>query len=199
MSARSPDREPLVSTLSTGRSYVYVLPCDGEDLLKIGFTRDPLQRLRTLHRRYFDFFDLDAGFLVQTDSVREARAIERRWGARFVEHRATMPLTIAAGAGGETEWYRGALPALNVAATEAESAGYTMHRPLRRWLTTTLRSAGTHAWEWARHALLLIDAGQVGASTQLRDGLDALAAVGIDVADCVDEDVPRVYRSLPPR
>jgi hypothetical protein len=199
MSARSPEREPLASTLSTRRSYVYVLPCDGEDLLKLGFTRDPLQRLRTLHRRYFDFFDLDAGFLVQTDSVRDARAIERRWAARLIEHRAAMPLTIAAGAGGDTEWYRGALAALQLAATEAESAGYAVHCPLRRWLATNLRSAGTHAWEWARHALLLIDAGQTGASTQLRDGLDALAAAGLDVADCVDDDVLRVYRSLLPR
>ncbi len=199
MSSRSADREPLVSTLSTGRSYVYVLPCDGEDILKLGFSRDPLQRLRTLHRRYFEFFDLDAGFLVQTDSVRDARAIERRWAAQLVEHGAAMPLMIAAGAGGHTEWYRGALPALLRAANEAESAGFIVHRPLRHWLATNLRAAGTHAWEWARHALVLIDAGHAGAETQLRNGLDALVAAGLDVADCVDEDVLRVYRSLPPQ
>ena len=38
---------------SRGRTFVYVLPCRDEDILKVGFSRDPLDRFRTLHRRFF--------------------------------------------------------------------------------------------------------------------------------------------------
>ena len=44
---------------SSGPSFVYVLPCFGEDLAKIGMSRDPLDRFQTLHLRWFEFFDVD--------------------------------------------------------------------------------------------------------------------------------------------
>ncbi len=36
-------------------------------------SRAPLARLRTLHRRWFEFFDLDAGTLIETETERDAR------------------------------------------------------------------------------------------------------------------------------
>jgi hypothetical protein len=48
---------PYPRFASRGKAYVYVLPCRDEDLLKVGFSRDPFTRFSTLHRRFFDFFD----------------------------------------------------------------------------------------------------------------------------------------------
>jgi hypothetical protein len=36
----------------SGRSFVYLLPSRDEDVLKFGFSCDPLQRLQALHRRF---------------------------------------------------------------------------------------------------------------------------------------------------
>ncbi|WP_268628169.1 hypothetical protein, partial [Escherichia coli] len=56
-----------------GRVFAYVFPCAWEDHAKIGFSRDPLRRISALHRRWFEFFDLDAGALVEAESERDAR------------------------------------------------------------------------------------------------------------------------------
>jgi len=51
---------------------VYVLPCQHDDILKLGFSRDPLLRMQTLHQRYFDFFDLDAALKDPDPAIRAA-------------------------------------------------------------------------------------------------------------------------------
>ncbi len=61
-----------------GRVFAYVFPCAWEDYAKIGFSRDPLGRITALHRRWFEFFDLDAGLLVEAENEREARDLELR-------------------------------------------------------------------------------------------------------------------------
>ena len=94
---------------ASGRSFVYVIPCLGEDLLKLGMSRDPLGRFQSLHPRWFNFFDLDNARLVETDTVREARAIETRLRQMLRVHNAPAPLLVSAVAGGHTEWFRGAL------------------------------------------------------------------------------------------
>ena len=55
---------------SRGRCFLYVFPCDWEDLLKLGISRDPLDRVQALHPRWFEFFDLGRGFLVEFYRVR---------------------------------------------------------------------------------------------------------------------------------
>ena len=73
-------RDPShAQTASRGHCFLYVAPCAYEDLLKLGFSRDPLQRLQALHRRWFEFFAPERIALVEVDAVREARA-----GRRFV-------------------------------------------------------------------------------------------------------------------
>ena len=67
---------PYPRSLSKGRAFACLLPCRQEDIAKIGFSRDPLIRVHTLHRRYFEFFDLDRAVLVAPDQVRDARRIE---------------------------------------------------------------------------------------------------------------------------
>lgn len=68
------------SSLSEGCSFVYVFACVVEDLLKLGFSRDPIGRLQALHPRYFEFFDLERSFLVETETVRDARRPELSLG-----------------------------------------------------------------------------------------------------------------------
>src|SRR6187549_206059 len=119
---------------ASGRSFVYVLPCLGEDLLKLGMSRDPLDRFQNLHRRWFDFFDLDAARLVETDSVREARAIETRLRRALRAHNAPAPLLVSTAAGGGTEWFRGAHDILSTEVDALQAAGLRVHVPARPWL-----------------------------------------------------------------
>src|SRR6187402_259082 len=69
---------PLPRFTSKGRAFVYVVPCRDDTLFKIGYSRDPLQRLRAMHRRFFAFFDLDRAVLIETSRVRAALALEQR-------------------------------------------------------------------------------------------------------------------------
>lgn len=123
---------------SSGPSFIYVLPCLGESLLKLGMSRDPLDRFQSLHPRWFDFFDLDAARLVETDSVREARAIETRLRHALRDHSAPAPLLVSAAAGGHTEWFRGALETLEREVDALQSAGSRIHAPARPWLRDAL-------------------------------------------------------------
>ena len=47
--------------------HCYVFPRAWEDHCKIGFSHDPLSRIQQLHPRWFEFFDLDAGAIIETD------------------------------------------------------------------------------------------------------------------------------------
>lgn len=190
---------------SVGRSFVYVFPCRGEDILKLGFSRDPLDRLQSLHQRYFDFFDLDAAVLIETDTVREARAIELAQGRALKLHSAPAPLLVSRTAGGHTEWYRGALPALVAAAAAMEAQGYRVHRHVRGWLRerTAERAGVIHHW-----SLRMLEAIELEHSTgatprlptrlewTLRNALDACEAVGLPVATVAPQAVCRWYAHL---
>ena len=108
MSRRIDPREPNNRGPSRGRCFVYVLPCAYEDILKLGFSRDPLQRMQALHPRWFEFFDVDTAFLVETETVRDARDLELGLAKVIAEHNAPAPLVIRREAAGHSEWYRGA-------------------------------------------------------------------------------------------
>lgn len=82
-----------------GRVFTYVFPCAWEDYAKIGFSRDPLGRISALHRRWFEFFDLDAGALVEAEGERDARDLELQLRSPFKAHRAPAPMTIQHKAG----------------------------------------------------------------------------------------------------
>jgi hypothetical protein len=197
------DEAPYPRFASRGRAYVYVLPCRDEDLLKLGFSRDPLTRFSTLHGRFFEFFDLDRGILVDAERVATARKIERRLIEAFVEHHAMAPLVVPASAGGHTEWYRGAHPEVSaLLRTIATEEGLFLHGGLRPWLRGQFmtRADLLHDWslrivetlDWARHNA----PGDPGASQLRRALLDTwamLEAVGIDVRSLVPAVVTRWY------
>jgi hypothetical protein len=165
-----------------GRCFAYVFPCQWEDHCKIGFSNDPLVRIASLHPRWFDFFDLEGGRLVEAESLRDARDLELALRAGLREHNAPAPLAVRVQAGGGTEWFRGVAAILDARVEELDRCGYRVH-PLRAWLQAALaaRLSGLH--EWSR-AQLTVDeleglAGSTPAQRNLRNGLDACVALDL--------------------
>jgi hypothetical protein len=197
---------PIPRFASGGRAYVYVLPCRDEDLLKVGFSRDPLQRLQTLHTRFFRFFDLDRAFLIATDTVRDARRIERRYIETFADRRSPAPLVVPDSAAGYTEWYRGIYAdAESIARALADEEGYALHAPLRDWLRALFRERGTLLFAWSAKMLDAIEYERFNAPPSrapstleraLRDALDCFEELGIEIEPLVPEPVSRWYRGV---
>ena len=183
--------------LSSGRCYAYVLPCREMDCLKVGFTRDPLARLRTLHPRHFEVFDLDRAALVEVEHVRDARAIESALKRSLAEYRSTEPLVIRSRAGGKHEWYRGACPqALDLIERRAEDDGFRLHRPLSSWLRESLLARRDVLYSGSQQLLDALQfAREQGVEADARgarvlvDVLDTCVAVGIDPRSIVPEAV----------
>ena len=179
---------PFASTSSAARAYLYVLPCHGEDWLKLGFSRDPLARMQSLHPRFFEFFDTDLAFAIETETVREARALETRLGRALRANAAPAPLTVVAAAGGSTEWYRGAYAELAATADALAGDGYPLHRPLRPWIRDRLLAGAELLYAWT--ALLPPEQLQARGSAsrastaqrRVADVLDAYRDAEIDLA-----------------
>ncbi len=199
MTARIDTTIEFRRTQSVGPAIVYILPHRGEEFLKLGFSRDPLQRMQDLHRRYFDFFDMDRVILVETSRVVEARRIETNLKRSIVEHRAPSPLDIRHQAGGHTEWYRGAYTVLQEQARVLERDGLTVHWNLRNWIAPQLLRRRELLFEWASLQLRSLEI--AGATSEhgsriasaLRDALDANVFFGIDIADAVPVEVAAWY------
>ncbi|HZX69804.1 MAG TPA: GIY-YIG nuclease family protein [Rhodanobacter sp.] len=187
-----------------GRTFVYLLPCLEQDTLKVGFSRNPLQRLHALHRRYFHFFDLDRALLVEVDRLRDARRIERLLINQFAEHRVPPPLVVRESAAGRTEWFGGvAGEAERLLRQLAAEEGLILHAPLRNWLRDRFDE---HADVLYEHTLRLLDSieyemfnvpghqqrGQTAAA--LRHLLDACESLGLDLDALVSSRVLTWYR-----
>jgi hypothetical protein len=205
MPSRISTREPIHSP-SAGRCYLYVFPCAYEDLLKLGISRDPLDRIQAFSRRYFEFFDLQRGWLLETDSVREAQSHETRLRRSLRLLNAPAPLLVPGRAAGATEWYRGASALLEQAQEEFADQGYSVHRPLEDWLRTRLHARRGDLFSWAERMLSAADgepgdAHPVGAEPplphrMLRDALDGYAALGLSLEDALPPAVADWYARL---
>ncbi len=179
---------------------VYVLPHRAEEFLKLGFSRDPLQRMQNLHRRYFDFFDFDRALFIETESVRDARRVEKELKRALIEHRSPAPLDVRHEARGETEWYRGAYATLRAAVENYARSGFTVHRDVRGWLRHRLRERAPLLFEWSSQQLALIamEGGSEAKSPRVQtviDALDACVALELDITDLVPGDVLLWYRT----
>ena len=199
MARRIDPREPGNRGPSRGRAYLYVLPCAYEDLLKLGFSRDPLDRMQTLHPRWFEFFDLDRAFLIEAETVRDARDIELGLGHAIAEHKAPAPLVIRRAAAGHTEWYRGAYARLRTSADMLAAGGYVLHDPLRTWSRAALASGGDRLFAWTE-AMLTPDELEsplclTPNQKTVRDALDARVALGLDIEGLLPATVLRWYCS----
>jgi T5orf172 domain-containing protein len=193
-------RDPAATrTPSQGQCFLYVFPCAYEDLLKVGFSRDPLQRLQALHRRWYEFFDPERIVLVETDTVREARALELSTKHRLADLNAPAPMTVAHEAGGHGEWYRGAGAQLEVFVRQLRRQGYRTHAPADDWLRQALHDRCELLYSWTE-ALLTVDelelnAGSTPGQRIVRDALDAFSAVDIALDEWLPAAVLRWYRA----
>ena len=194
-------RDPAMQgTASRGRCYLYVLPCAYEDLLKLGFSRDPLASMQQLHPRWFEFFDLERALLVETESVRDARTLELSQRRTLVEYNAPMPLTVREAAGGEREWYRGAYVQIAEAARALGEGGHVLHAPLRDFAREALLARAPLLFSWSQAMLTVDDLDQRIAATSVqravRDALDAHVALGIDLEPLLPAAVLRWHREV---
>jgi hypothetical protein len=181
---------------SEGACHLYVLPCAYEDLLKLGFSRQPLDRMQALHPRFFEFFDLDRALLVETETVRDARRLELELRRRLVEYNAPAPLTVRVQAAGLTEWYRGAYDQLSREVTTLAAHGHTVHAPLRPWVEAQLRARTQALYGWGSRVLESVEGDPTHLDRlptmqvlrqRVLDVLDAHAALGIDISEHVPE------------
>jgi hypothetical protein len=135
--------------------------------------------------------------------VREARAIETRLKKALRAHNAPAPLVVANTAGGQTEWFRGALATLEQETDALHAVGLRLHAPARPWLRDALAARGGLLFHWSVHMLEAIDPDfaaalstrpATGLERTLRDALDAYAALGLDPEPLVPEAVLRWWR-----
>jgi hypothetical protein len=179
-----------------GRCFTYVFPCAWEDFCKIGFSRDPLQRIGALHPRWFEFFDLQAGVLVEAESVRDARDLELQLRKPLKAHRAPVPLTIRSAAGGQTEWFRGVSAPLSRHVAALAEGGYRV-LPLQGWLRAAALSRIDRLHDWADAQLSVEEfeglAGPTPAQQALRDVLDSHRALDIALVDRLPPAIARWY------
>ncbi|HUD41714.1 MAG TPA: GIY-YIG nuclease family protein [Dokdonella sp.] len=189
-------------TLRSGRCFVYVLPCRESDTIKVGYARDPLVRLHALHARYFEFFDLDRAVLVETDYVRDARAIERRVKQALADDAVMPPLSVREAAGGRTEWFGGAWSrAVSLLERVCEEDGHLLHPQLSAWLRVRwFRDAALYGWsqQALQQIRFLSFNGAPDAADRLRrelkNALDACDAVGLRLEGKVPGAVLAWYR-----
>lgn len=172
--------------------------------MKVGFSRNPLQRLHTLHRRYFHFFDLDRALLVEVDHLRDARRIERLLITRLAEYRTPAPLVIREAAAGRTEWFRGvADEAGRLMRTLAADEGLMVHAPLRHWLRQRFSEHADALYDYTSRLLEAVEYEQFNvppdeqsghAASAMRHLLDACEAVQLDLDKLVPRPVLTWYR-----
>lgn len=180
-----------------GRCFAYVFPCAWEDHCKIGFSTDPLARICALHPRWFDFFDLEGGVLVEAESIRDARDLELELRAGLGGYNAPSPMTIRVPAGGHTEWFRGVTGLLHGRTEALALRGYRVYR-LHRWLLAAMERRVDRLHEWTLSQLSVDELegllGSTPAQQRVRDVLDAFQALGIDVEPLLAASILHWYR-----
>jgi hypothetical protein len=180
--------EPQVRRLSRGRCFVYLLPCREQDTQKLGFARDPWQRMQSFHPRFHQVFDLGRGALIETDTVADAREIECALKAQFADARWPAPLLVRQRAGGGSEWFCGIDAAAMAAMREiAAETGYALHTPLAPWLHLQWLPQLAQIADWIRHRFEWIEWLHFTADARaaepvaraLRDRIGAWDAIGL--------------------
>lgn len=197
-----------VGTGASGGAFLYVFPCAYEDYAKLGISKEPFARLSAFAPRYFEFFDLERGWLVRADAVREARQWETRLHRHLRTHAAPPPLLVPRRAAGHTEWLRGAQAALEAARDDFIRQGFTVHASLRtwarerlfaeRWRLATMEQAAVATWGAIEFWPWQVERTPLAA---VRDSLDACRALEVEFSDVVSaalRDWHRRSSLLPP-
>lgn len=181
------DEFVMPRTLSKGRTFVYMLPWREQDLLKVGYSRQPLVRMRSLHRRFFDVFDLDRGLLLETERLAQARQVERSILLRYAQQRSPAPLVIPDAAAGYSEWLRGVCPEVTAELQAVSARDDLPLHTLKSWLQQWFLGQGDVLYEWSLRMLEAIEyeAFNVPRELQRGDAARSLAYV-MDACDAVD-------------
>lgn len=123
------------------RAWLYVLVADGhEDLLKVGLTREPLQRWSAFHARWYEAFDLRHSLLVGCETRQDAQRLETALHRELAEQRCPMPLSVRVAAAGATEWYRGAYPRARRFVAQCATEGYPVVTDAHALLVAPMRA-----------------------------------------------------------
>jgi hypothetical protein len=85
--------------------YVYLLSSQDCTAFKAGFSCNPLQRIHSFNRRYYERLNLNESSLLRVDTERQARVIEGEIKALLAASRFACPEWVAIDAGGDTEWF----------------------------------------------------------------------------------------------
>jgi hypothetical protein len=85
--------------------FVYLFALADCSAFKVGFSCNPLQRIHTFSRRYYEHFDLAQSLLLRLATEADARAIEATLKGELAEFRADAPSWVPLEAGGHTEWF----------------------------------------------------------------------------------------------
>lgn len=99
------DVEPFLPSSDETTWFVYLFALADCTAFKVGFSCNPLQRICTFSRRFFEYFDLSQSLIVEVPHCDDARALEALLKMEFAEHRAQMPTWVPREAGGHTEWF----------------------------------------------------------------------------------------------
>ncbi|MGE8279514.1 MAG: hypothetical protein ACN6O2_03685 [Stenotrophomonas sp.] len=173
-----------------GRTYMYALPLAYEDYAKLGIATDPMARMQAFSARYYDFFNLHQGWLVEAETEQEARSWETRWRRQLRAHAAPPPIDVPAQAGGHTEWLRGALAELAGVRDELQMLGFPVHASLHEWVGDRLLKQREMVASGEQAAITRFGTPQQWPAApthpgllQLRDALDAYAVMQVPVAD----------------
>lgn len=85
--------------------FVYLLSLADCSAFKVGFSCNPLQRIHTFSRRYYERFDLGQSLLLRLETEAQARAVELALKHELAVFRTDSPEWVPAEAGGQTEWF----------------------------------------------------------------------------------------------
>jgi hypothetical protein len=85
--------------------FVYLFALTDCSAFKVGFSCNPLQRIHTFSRRYYERFDVGQSLLLRLDAEADARAIEATLKSELAAFRAEPPVWVPVDAGGHTEWF----------------------------------------------------------------------------------------------
>jgi hypothetical protein len=85
--------------------FAYLFALTDCSAFKVGFSCNPLQRIWSFSRRYFERFDLSQSVLLRVDECGTARALEASLKAELASNRIAAPTWVPVQAGGHTEWF----------------------------------------------------------------------------------------------
>lgn len=104
------EREPFLldteeDSAASESWFVYLFALADCSAFKVGFSCNPLQRICTFNRRFFEYFDLSQSVLLEVYRCESARVLEAELKMKFSSYRAEAPAWVRADAGGHTEWF----------------------------------------------------------------------------------------------